>query len=254
MPHPTGSGTLPVFERQFGSWRIVIDRDAFSQSDISQIYDRCARSWKKRLSLFGTTETYGSAWDAFFDLTSGTRAQRQLRVLDCGIGDGAFSSAFASRYPGELDLHGVDLSAGMLDQARTNLSASGIHPTLWQADCRDLPFETETFDIVMAAHVIEHLPDPQSALSEMFRVLKPGGRAAFAITRNSPLGRLIQFSWRTQTFSFRNVSELLLNAKFSAAQELPIATSHLQNQLSLFCVAQKADAIAASATNCHEEI
>ena len=75
----------------------------------------------------------------------------------------------------------------------------------------------------------------------------------FAITRKSALGRLIQLSWRTQTFSFQHVSELLLGARFCTTQELAIATSHLQNQLSLFCVAQKADAIAASATNCQEE-
>ena len=46
-----------------------------------------------------------------------------------------------------------------------------------RADLMDLPFEAETFDVVICSHVLEHVPDDRKAMSEIRRVLKPGGSA-----------------------------------------------------------------------------
>lgn len=46
-----------------------------------------------------------------------------------------------------------------------------------EADITDLPFPDESFDVVLCNHVLEHVPDDRKAVSELFRVLRPGGRA-----------------------------------------------------------------------------
>lgn len=50
-----------------------------------------------------------------------------------------------------------------------------------QADATDLPFEDESFDFAICVHVLEHIPDDRRALSEFFRVLRPGGQAIFQV-------------------------------------------------------------------------
>jgi SAM-dependent methyltransferase len=50
-----------------------------------------------------------------------------------------------------------------------------------QADATDLPFEDESFDFAICAHVLEHIPDDRKALGEFFRVLKPGADAIFQV-------------------------------------------------------------------------
>jgi SAM-dependent methyltransferase len=50
-----------------------------------------------------------------------------------------------------------------------------------QADACDLPFEDESFELALSIHVLEHIPDDRRALRELFRVLKPGGRAVLQV-------------------------------------------------------------------------
>jgi SAM-dependent methyltransferase len=50
-----------------------------------------------------------------------------------------------------------------------------------QTDITDLPFESETFDVVICSHVLEHVPDDLKAMAEMKRVLKPDGRALLMV-------------------------------------------------------------------------
>ena len=92
---------------------------------------------------------------------------------------------------------------------------SGLDPHLQQADVMSLPYEDQSFDAVMAAHVLEHLPDPQRALAEMVRVLKPGGMVFLCVTRPSLFGALVQLLWRTwaiteqQGIAWLNASQLV---------------------------------------------
>ena len=65
-----------------------------------------------------------------------------------------------------------------------------------QADVARQPYADGHFDIVAAAHVIEHLPDPRAALAEMTRVLRPGGTMLLVVTRRSIAGLAIQLKWR----------------------------------------------------------
>jgi len=83
-----------------------------------------------------------------------------VRVLDVGCGNGAYLTRRCNR---GIDVVGCDLSNGMLAAAAT--SAPGVK--LVNADVPCLPFETSTFDIVLAPHMLYHMSDLRAAASEL---------------------------------------------------------------------------------------
>lgn len=86
-------------------------------------------------------------------------------VLDAGCGNGAYLPALRAR--GAIAV-GCDLSLGMLRAASTNTS-------LVNADVIHFPFGFASFDVVLAPHMLYHVPDLQAAVKELRRVLAPGG-------------------------------------------------------------------------------
>jgi len=124
-------------------------------------------------------------------------------VLDCGIGCGSLSIALNSILPDHVAFYGIDMSAAMLATADVMMRQTGLLPQLKQADIHSIPYADQSFDFVMAAHVLEHLPEPQRALNEMIRVLKPGGMLFVCMTRRSVFGALIQLRWRTWAITER---------------------------------------------------
>lgn len=118
------------------------------------------------------------------------------RVLDVGCGTGIVARlADASAGPGRVV--GVDISPDMLAVAQ---ASSGDLPVEWkEADAHDLPFPDASFDVVLSQQVVQFLPDRQRALTEMRRVLRPGGRAlvsAWSSIQQAPgfaaLGRALE--------------------------------------------------------------
>jgi SAM-dependent methyltransferase len=88
-------------------------------------------------------------------------------VLDVGSGPGRYYTALHARYP-EIEYYACDLYVGMVQ----------THPsknTLALADAQRLPYPDATFDVVMANHMLFHVPDVERALRELRRVVKPGG-------------------------------------------------------------------------------
>ncbi|HTK16496.1 MAG TPA: class I SAM-dependent methyltransferase [Acidimicrobiia bacterium] len=93
-------------------------------------------------------------------------------VLDVGCGNGRYLAGLRSRGHRGL-VCGADLSEGMLRSARPD---SGDAPLL-VTDAQALPFASESFDVLLAMHMLYHVPDRARALTEMRRVLRPGGVA-----------------------------------------------------------------------------
>ena len=122
----------------------------------------------------------------FYDATFGRLVKRRIerainhmniqptdRVLDLGIGTGA-SLGF---YPNRGKIIGVDLSSGMLREARKKIREQNIpNATVFQADALHLPFADDTFDHVFISHVISVVSDPYQLVREAQRVLKPNAR------------------------------------------------------------------------------
>jgi len=96
-------------------------------------------------------------------------------ILDVATGTGRMPRALLRRPQFSGHVIGLDLSRNMLKQAREKLSLHSGRYTLIRHDAQDLPFVDQTFDAVSCLEALEFMPSPQRVLSEMARVLRPGG-------------------------------------------------------------------------------
>lgn len=101
-----------------------------------------------------------------------------MSVLDVGFGPGSITLDLAEIVaPGQVV--GIENTDTPLRAAQDHAAARGDHHTKFiRADVMDMPFEDDSFDVVHAHQVIQHLADPVGALREMRRVCKPGGLIA----------------------------------------------------------------------------
>ncbi|MCH7959932.1 MAG: methyltransferase domain-containing protein [Candidatus Hydrogenedentes bacterium] len=97
-------------------------------------------------------------------------------VLDVGLGPGFVSYLAAAAVGPSGRIEGIDTSDVMLELARARC-ADKFWVTFQNADATALPFEDASFDAVIVTQVLEYVEEIDTALSELHRVLKPGGRA-----------------------------------------------------------------------------
>ena len=84
-------------------------------------------------------------------------------VLECGCGPGWLWRENLERLPAGCEITLTDLSPGMVAEAEEALSQTGRSFRFLDADIVDLPFEDQSFDIVIANHMLYHVPDRQKA-------------------------------------------------------------------------------------------
>ncbi len=104
--------------------------------------------------------------------------RRGQSLLDVGCGPGTVTVDLARRLaPGEVV--GLDNAAVVLEDARAAAAGAGlVNLRFLEGDAYQLPFEDDSFDVVHAHQVLQHLTDPVAALREMKRVARPGGIVA----------------------------------------------------------------------------
>lgn len=113
----------------------------------------------------------------------------EARVLNVGCGDGRHMHAAA--LAADVAVVGVDLDVERLQRARTEYEEyvepdAGGTFAVAEADALRLPFPDDAFDAVVCSEVLEHLPDYESAIDELARVLRPGGRLGVSVPRYGP--------------------------------------------------------------------
>jgi ubiquinone/menaquinone biosynthesis C-methylase UbiE len=111
------------------------------------------------------------------------------RVLDVGTGAGLLPFELVRRGVAVRSVIGIDLSTGMIGAARRKAHAAGVPESLLrfeQMDAERLVFDDASFDLVISAFALTHVPHPEQALREMVRVLRPGGRLAIAVGSRPP--------------------------------------------------------------------
>jgi SAM-dependent methyltransferase len=102
-------------------------------------------------------------------------------VLDAGCGSGRITGWLAERVVPDGLVTGVDLDLAKLEYAAFSLQplgALGGQIELWQGDVTHLPFPDSTFDAAWCSSVLGYVHDPVQALTELVRVVRPGGRIA----------------------------------------------------------------------------
>jgi SAM-dependent methyltransferase len=133
-------------------------------------------------------------------------------ALDLGCGDGRLTAELRAE-----SVTGADVSAVALDRARARLPGASLVQV--QPD-EPLPFEDGSFDLALCAETLEHVRDVQLLLSELRRVLRPGGRLAVTTPAHSRLTalRLLVRGWESlfdplsphlRFFSRRSLARLL---------------------------------------------
>lgn len=100
---------------------------------------------------------------------------KNARILELGCGHGLLWKENANRIPSGWHMTLSDLSSGMLDAAWRNLVVTGRAFQFKEIDAQSIPFEDDTFDAVIANHMLYHVPDRSGAIAEIKRVLKTGG-------------------------------------------------------------------------------
>ncbi|MBF0171170.1 MAG: methyltransferase domain-containing protein [Nitrospinae bacterium] len=125
---------------------------------------------------------YSSVYDLLFKSFFHPRQKKAIhdlniqsgaRVLDVGIGTGLSLPL----YPRDSEVIGIDLSTGMLRQAAKKVEKLGMtHVTLMEMDACNLAFPDNSFDYVVATHIISVVPEPYRVIDEMRRVCKPDGQ------------------------------------------------------------------------------
>lgn len=105
-------------------------------------------------------------------------AGRKLQVLD--VSTGACNSLYKHGWMTlDADYTAIDLSETMLKQGNERMSRAGVPMDLVLGDAVDLPFQSDSFDVVLSYGAVNGLTDPAKAIAEMARVAKPGGVLLF---------------------------------------------------------------------------
>ena len=142
------------------------------------------------------------------------------RALDLGVGDGRVAAGIRAAH-----LTGADVSQVALDRARTRLQDAEL---VFLEPDEPLPFGDNEYDLVTVIETLEHVRDVQLALSEIRRVLRPGGRLALTTPLSSRWRVLVRgmehpFSPHIRAFSRRSIRTTLETMGF---QVLELDTSH----------------------------
>jgi demethylmenaquinone methyltransferase/2-methoxy-6-polyprenyl-1,4-benzoquinol methylase len=126
------------------------------------------------------------------------------KILDCATGTGDLAIQFKSVVGPTGDVTGTDFCAEMMGPAPGKAEDRGLQIKFEQADVMNLPYEDATFDISSISFGIRNVSDPQKGISELARVVKPGGHVMileFGQPENSGFAKASGFAQAYKLYS-----------------------------------------------------
>ncbi len=130
------------------------------------MWDSQAGSYDKRLGFLRWTQR---------KLVSFIGLEDSPVLLDMACGTGWAVRYAADSTQGHGEFYGIDYSAKMIDQAKINL-APYPNAHFYKASVEKLPFENDFFDVIICSNAYHHFAEPDKAVKEAYRVLKPQGK------------------------------------------------------------------------------
>ena len=155
-------------------------RAAFADPKLANVlyHDWEASTYDEKWSISYDDRCISYARDRFAHI-AGEDRWPYGQALELGSGTGFFLLNLMQA--GVMDDgHVTDLSPGMVEVARRNAAGLGFDVEGRVADAESIPYDDESFDLVVGHAVLHHIPDVEQALREVLRVLRPGGRFVFA--------------------------------------------------------------------------
>ena len=155
-------------------------------------------------------------------------------ALDVGSGAGQLAKHLLKYGDPGIKVACTDLSQPMLRRARTRLKSEV--PEFVTADLACLPFADGSFDCVTCGYVLEHLPDPEPGLSEMARVLQPGGRMLLLVTEDSFSGAWTSRLWLCRTHNRKELLRVCESLGLILKQEIWFTRMHKMMRAGGICI------------------
>lgn len=153
------------------------ERGTAAPGERSELKTEIAEYWDRRSDDFETAQGVRNRRQkrAWLELLARLAGEPPRAVLDVGTGTGFLALLLA-----ELghDCRGIDLSPEMIERARRYAAERGVDAELELGDAEDLPAADASYDLVINRNALWTLPDPERAVREWRRVLKPGGTLA----------------------------------------------------------------------------
>ena len=137
------------------------------------------------------------AWKAYTIMVSGAR--EGFKVLDIAGGTGDLALAFAKKVGLSGQVVHTDINEAMLRVGRDRLVDAGVHLPTMVCDAEKLPYADNSFDIVTVAFGLRNMTHKDTALAEMCRVLKPGGK--LCVLEFSTVAKPLQRAYDWYSFS-----------------------------------------------------
>lgn len=203
---------------------ISVQRTYPTSAELSRMYNAAAPAWNRLVHYLGINRAYVELFRALQKDHLIDNVKNDSTVCDCGIGTAAFSLALVKAINLRVNIVGVDISQEMLNQAQQSLNQASVSQQLYQADVNVLPFDDNTFDLSISAHMLERLPNPVQGLQEMVRVLRPGMPLILAVTRPSLLGWWIQWHWGNDCFNAAELTAMMTKVGLCQIRVYPLTT------------------------------
>ena len=135
---------------------------------------KSATNLSARINLHSLYSQNGQGWFPWVYEEMGVK--NGMRILELGCGDGALWMKNKTKLPPDVSITLSDISEGMLRDARRAIGTEDARFAFDSFDCHHIPYEDETFDLVIANHVLFYCQDIPAVCREVRRVLGPGGR------------------------------------------------------------------------------